>query len=79
MTVKITFQPDDITTTAKPGEMWLEVADRAGVEIPTGCLMGSCHACEIELDEQESICACISAVPGDREQITVYLLTDPSW
>ncbi|MFM7326844.1 MAG: 2Fe-2S iron-sulfur cluster-binding protein, partial [Nodosilinea sp.] len=29
------------------GEPLLQVAARAGVTIPTGCLMGSCHACEV--------------------------------
>ena len=48
--MKIHFLPDDITIEAEAGETLLDVAERAGVCIPTGCLMGSCHACEVEVD-----------------------------
>ncbi|TAF51600.1 MAG: (2Fe-2S)-binding protein [Oscillatoriales cyanobacterium] len=79
MSVRVTFQPDDVTIEAEVGEPWLTVADRAGVPIPTGCLMGSCHACEVDLDDDESICACISAVPAGRSAIVVNLYIDPTW
>lgn len=79
MNVCIHFLPDDVTVEAQPGEPWLQVADRAGVTIPTGCLMGSCHACEVELDDGEAICTCISAVPVGRSHITVNLFADPTW
>lgn len=49
MGVAVTFLPEGITVMAEPGELLLAVASRAGVEIPTGCLMGSCHACEVDL------------------------------
>ena len=35
MSVCIRFLPDDVTVEAEPGEPLLEVADRAGVCIPT--------------------------------------------
>lgn len=79
MSVSIRFLPDDVTIDAQPGEAFLQVASRAGVSIPTGCLMGSCHACEVELDDGEAICTCISSVPPGRSQITVNLLADPTW
>lgn len=80
MSVEIRFLPDRVTTTAEVGEPLLTVAQRAGVSIPTGCLMGSCHACEVEVAETaESICACITAIPGDRPQITINLMVDPTW
>ncbi|WP_338038105.1 2Fe-2S iron-sulfur cluster-binding protein [Neosynechococcus sphagnicola] len=50
MTVQIHFLPDQVTITATPGEPFLQVAARAGITIPTGCLMGSCHACEIDIE-----------------------------
>jgi ferredoxin len=78
MTVSIQFLPDDITIEAQPGEPLLEVAKRAGVFIATGCLMGSCHACEVEL-EGTPICACISSVPGGTKHLTIYLYSDPVW
>ena len=61
------------------GEPLLQVAERAGVDIPTGCLMGSCHACEVEIDGGETICACISAVPPDKEKLTINLNVDLAW
>lgn len=48
-TTTITFWPEGVTVVATAGEPLLAVANRAGVVIPTGCLMGSCHACEVDL------------------------------
>ena len=79
MSVKIRFLPDDITIDAEAGEPLLEVAERAGVFIPTGCLMGSCHACEVEIDGGATICSCITAVPSDREELMINLYVDPTW
>ncbi|HHP7231860.1 MAG TPA: 2Fe-2S iron-sulfur cluster-binding protein [Xenococcaceae cyanobacterium] len=79
MSIKIRFLPDNIVTEAQPGEPLLEVAARAGVLIPTGCLMGSCHACEVELGDGTVICACISAVPSGKSELTVNLDEDPTW
>ena len=79
MSVKIHFLPDDIIIDAEPGEPMLEVAERAGVLIPTGCLMGSCHACEVELDDGTTICACISSIPIGIKELTVNLYDDPAW
>ncbi len=75
---------------AEAGESILEAARRAGVEIPTGCLRGSCHACEVEIQElndldnldnleAETVCACITAVPLGKNKITVTLYSDPTW
>lgn len=79
MSVSIRFLPDDITINAKAGEPMLQVAERAGVFIPTGCLMGSCHACEVEIEGGEAICACITVVPAGREELTINLYADPNW
>lgn len=79
MTIKVHFLPEDITVEAEPGEPILEVAARAGVEIATGCLMGSCHACEVELDDETAICACISSIPSDRQKVTITVYDDPEW
>ncbi|HBE56479.1 MAG TPA: (2Fe-2S)-binding protein [Cyanobacteria bacterium UBA11149] len=79
MTVKIRFLPDDVAIDADAGESLLEVAKRAGVFIPTGCLMGSCHACEVELDNGDTICSCISSVPIGCQELTINLYSDPNW
>jgi len=77
--IQILFLPDGVTVEATPGEPLLKVAERAGITIPTGCLMGSCHACEVELDDGEAVCSCITAVPIGRDRLTVNLYSDPSW
>lgn len=79
MSVHVRFLPDEIAIEAEPGEPILEVAARAGVFIPTGCLMGSCHACEVELDDGSAICACISAIPSGQKSLTIHLYADPVW
>jgi ferredoxin len=79
MSVAIRFVPDNVTVNAQVGEPMLEVAERAGVFIPTGCLMGTCHACEVEIEQGETICACISAVPAGCKELTVNLYSDPTW
>ncbi|BAY10509.1 2Fe-2S iron-sulfur cluster-binding protein [Calothrix sp. NIES-2098] len=79
MSVRVQFLPDDVTVNAEVGEALLEVADRAGIFIPTGCLMGTCHACTVELEDGDTIRACITAVPAGREQLTINLFSDPTW
>jgi ferredoxin len=79
MSVQIHFLPDDVFIEAEPGESLLEVARRAGVYISTGCLMGSCHACEVELDDGTALCSCITAVPDRLENLTVIVYADPVW
>lgn len=79
MTVQIHFLPDEVTVEAEAGEPLLEVAERAGVFIPTGCLMGSCHACEVELEDGTPICACLTAVPSGKQSLTINLYSDPAW
>ena len=47
--IKITW-PNGETSLISNGEDWLDVANKAGVLIPTGCLKGTCGACEIEVN-----------------------------
>ena len=75
----VRFLPDDVTVEAEVGEPLLEVAQRAGVFIPTGCLMGSCHACEVEVEGEDTLCACITALPPGRSELTINLFVDPTW
>lgn len=77
MPITVHFLPDDQKTNAEAGESLLTVADRAGVVIPTGCLMGSCHACEVEMNGEE-VRSCITAIP-DTSEITINLFSDPTW
>lgn len=80
VTVQIRFLPDDVTISAKVGESLLEVAARAGVYISTGCLMGSCYACEVDMTgSEESVRACLTTVPSGLEHIEINLMDDPTW
>ena len=74
--VKINW-PNKQSSFCFAGEDWLKVAHDASVEIPTGCLGGSCGACEIEVNG-EIHRACISKVPNQKE-IKVEFATDPYW
>lgn len=79
MSVLIRFLPDDIVVDAEPGEPLLSVAQRAGISIPTGCLMGSCHACEVEIEGLGDVRSCITSVPAGSDRLTINLFSDPTW
>ena len=71
--------PDGRTTQATVGCDWLLAASAAGVSIPTGCMGGSCGACEIEVNGKV-IRACISTVPASTStKLLVDFATDPYW
>jgi ferredoxin len=80
MPVTVHFLPDRVTVEAEPGEPLLNVANRAGISIPTGCLMGSCYACEVEIEEEaHPVRACLASIPRDREIVIVHRYDDPIW
>ena len=71
--------PNDINTFAHEGEDWFLMAKKAGLEIPTGCLTGSCGACEIEVNG-ETIRPCISNIKNKKQcSLRVSFSTDPFW
>ena len=71
--------PDGRRSHCPKGKYWLSASREAGVHIPTGCLGGSCGACEIEVNGTV-VRACISTVPAPASgQLTVELATDPHW
>ena len=71
--------PDGHTSRESIGTDWLQTAADAGVAIPTGCLGGSCGACEIEVNGKV-VRACISTVPPSKSgELTVEFATDPHW
>nr|ABD96448.1 unknown [uncultured marine type-A Synechococcus GOM 5D20] len=71
--------PNGHTTQVRIGQDWLVAANRAGIIIPTGCLGGSCGACEIEVNGKV-LRACISTVPPSKSgQLKVDFATDPHW
>ena len=71
--------PNNIETYVSEGENWFSNAEKAGFEIPTGCLTGSCGACEIDVNG-ETVRACISTIKSHKKsQLKVSLTTDPFW
>ncbi len=71
--------PNGRTTQERIGEDWLVAATGAGVSIPTGCMGGSCGACEIEVNGKV-VRACISTVPASKSgQLVVADACDPYW
>ena len=71
--------PNDKETFASEGDDWFSSAEEAGLEIPTGCLTGSCGACEIDVNGQ-TVRACISDIKNKKTcTLKVSLTTDPFW
>ena len=73
--------PNNTETYALEGDDWFSTAEKAGLEIPTGCLSGSCGACEIDVNG-ETIRACISGIQiksKKKSLLKVSLTIDPFW
>ncbi len=78
MHIKIRW-PNNNETYASEGDDWFSSAEKAGLEIPTGCLTGSCGACEIDVNG-ETVRACISCIKGNKKNLLkISLTTDPFW
>ena len=76
--IKISW-PNNIETYAYEGDDWFSTAEKAGLEIPTGCLTGSCGACEIDVNGK-TVRACITGVKSNKKNLLkVSLTTDPFW
>tara|TARA_B100000161_G_scaffold246191_1_gene201569 strand:+ start:152 stop:403 length:252 start_codon:yes stop_codon:yes gene_type:complete len=71
--------PNNTETIVSEGDDWFSSAEKAGLEIPTGCLTGSCGACEIDVNG-ETVRACISDIKNKKGcTLRVSLTTDPFW
>ena len=71
--------PNNTVTYVSDGDDWFSTAKKAGLEIPAGCLTGSCGACEIDVNGK-TIRACISDIRGRKKcLLKVSLTTDPFW
>ena len=71
--------PNNNETYVSEGDDWFLSAKKAGLEIPTGCLTGSCGACEIDVNG-ETIRPCISDIKSKKKSLLkVSLTTDPFW
>ena len=71
--------PNNIETYALEGDDWFSIAEKIGLDIPTGCLTGSCGACEIDVNG-ETVRPCITNIKSTKELfLKVSLTTDPYW
>ena len=71
--------PNKVITTVKEGDNWFYAAVNAGIEIPTGCLTGSCGACEIDINGA-TIRPCINNIEFKGESLLeVEFTSDPFW
>ena len=71
--------PNGASTEVATGRDWLVAAREAGVAIPTGCLGGSCGACELEVNGQ-LVRACIATVPASPSgRLMLEIAVDPHW
>ena len=71
--------PNNKETFVSDGDNWFSSAEKAGLEIPTGCLTGSCGACEIDVNG-ETVRACIRNIKSNKQcKLKVCLTTDPFW
>ena len=71
--------PNNSETFVSEGDDWFSCAEKAGLEIPTGCLTGSCGACEIDVNGV-TVRACISDIKNNKKCILKgALTTDPFW
>ena len=71
--------PNNCETYALEGDDWFSTAEKEGLEIQSGCLTGSCGACEIDVNG-ETIRACISNIKSKKKSLLkVSLTTDPFW
>ena len=71
--------PNNNETYVSEGDDWFSTAEKAGLEIPTGCLTGSCGACEIDVNG-ETVRACMSNIKSNKNcLLNVSLTSDPFW
>ena len=76
--IKISW-PNNIESYASEGDDWFSTAKKVGLEIPTGCLTGSCGACEIDVNG-ETVRACTTYVKSEnKRKLNVSITTDPFW
>ena len=77
-TFKVTW-PNNNETNVSEGDDWFTSAEKAGIDIPTGCLTGSCGACEIDVNG-ETIRPCVTNIVNQIMcPLKVTYTSDPYW
>ena len=71
--------PNDSITTAEEGEDWFLKAQKANIKIPTGCMIGTCGACEIDVNG-ETIRPCLKNIEyKNNSYLNIEFTKDPFW
>ena len=70
--------PNNISTEAKEGDDWFLSAKKANINIPTGCLTGSCGACEIDVNGK-TVRPCITNIELSNQKLNIEFTSDPYW
>ena len=71
--------PNKSITIAEEGEDWFLKAQIANLEIPTGCMIGNCGACEIEVNGK-TIRPCIKNIEYTNNfYLNIEFTMDPFW
>ena len=71
--------PNNLITTAIDGEDWFLKAQTVNINIPKGCLLGSCGACEIDVNG-ETIRPCIKNIEfKNNVDLNIKFTYDPFW
>ena len=70
--------PNNISTEANEGDDWFINAKKANINIPTGCLSGSCGACEIDVNGK-TLRPCITTIELSNENLDIEFTSDPYW
>jgi len=71
--------PNKTITPAEEGQDWFLKAKIANLNIPTGCLLGNCGACEIDVNG-ETIRPCIKNIEyTNNVHLNIEFTSDPFW
>ena len=73
------YWPNNVTSNALEGEDWFEIAKKVDLVIPTGCLVGSCGACEIDVNG-ETVRPCVKNIEFKNQlNLRIEFTEDPYW
>tara|TARA_Y100001978_G_C23462531_1_gene323064 strand:+ start:74 stop:319 length:246 start_codon:yes stop_codon:yes gene_type:complete len=70
--------PNNLVTIAEEGQDFFMIAKMANIEIPSGCLTGSCGVCEIDVNGK-TIRPCVCNLEASNQLINIEFTTDPYW
>ena len=70
--------PNNISTEANEGDDWFINAKKANINIPIGCLSGSCGACEIDVNGK-TIRPCVRNIKSTNQLLNIEFTSDPYW